>query len=339
MLHVNDTALFASLAVKLEPVYREPHLKLPPSHVFRGSRVRRIHLQHHFRPLSETFQEFLIHVLRLTFGPEWWNKQVATHPDDRHIVLRWAAELDRVLAAYSTGGPPGTILRAMSSGPMYALVVFAYDLFCLHSINRLPAGLVERLRHRGSFQGALYEVAVAAIMARAGFLPDFCEQDASGGKICEFIATDNYTRTKVAVEAKSRVRPGAVNERGEFQSKLDVEGMRKLFSRALKQGPAGLPFMIFLDVNMPIDPKGTVEQDFFNTFLGFMERVTEEHADRACAIALTNFAFHFGESLGEVHQHYSRMFGLRGHAPTLPVKILSRIERATRLYGNIPTSM
>jgi hypothetical protein len=75
-----------------------------------------------------------------------------------------------------------------------------------------------------------------------------------GEKHCEFIAKHRRTGTEVYVEAKSRVRPGVLNEVGTFDdTKVVKAGVRQLYQSALSQAPQDKPFLIFIDVNLPTD--------------------------------------------------------------------------------------
>jgi hypothetical protein len=115
--------------------------------------------------------------------------------------------------------------------------------------SALRPELVDRLRDHAEFQGARYECAIAAAFIRCGFSIAW----ASGpGPKCEFVATQRLTGESIAVEVKSRRRPGTFNQAGEVPDraslKFDVE---HLYKRALKQCPNDKPFGIFIDVNLP----------------------------------------------------------------------------------------
>jgi hypothetical protein len=60
---------------------------------------------------------------------------------------------------------------------------------------------VQRLRSYEAFQGARYEIAVAATFVRCGFDIEWVEEKAK--KHCEFNATHKGTGENIAVETKS----------------------------------------------------------------------------------------------------------------------------------------
>jgi hypothetical protein len=55
------------------------------------------------------------------------------------------------------------------TGPVTAYLCFSYDLYWLQLVHGLPKSLIKRLCSKEHFQGARYEIAIAATCARAGF--------------------------------------------------------------------------------------------------------------------------------------------------------------------------
>lgn len=143
------------------------------------------------------------------------------------------------------------------SGLTWSILQLGYDLYCLQAKNALPSFVVERLRERRSFQGARYEIAAAAVMQRAGFDVRFLDSANQAQKHCEFMATCRLTGVQAGVEAKSRVRPGVLNAPGDRQDATgdDICGFANLVRKAKRQAPEGVPFFIFLDVNVPPSDK------------------------------------------------------------------------------------
>ncbi len=120
-----------------------------------------------FRPPTETFHEFLVEVpLKSSFGEEWYKAEMAKAKADRHIVVRW-------LAAYREQGQKhrpanhsaGEVYGAPATGETTELIALAHDMYMLQKVNRLPDGLMNRLRNYDGFQGARYEIAIAAAWA------------------------------------------------------------------------------------------------------------------------------------------------------------------------------
>jgi hypothetical protein len=196
------------------------------------------------------------------------------------------------------------------SGPMRAALGLAYDLYFLQLVNKLPRSLIERLRDPVGFQGARYEVAIASTFARADFDIELLDEKVKKEKHCEFVAKHKRTGTEVYVEAKSRVRPGVLNEAGAFdETKVVKAGARQLYQSALSQAPPDKPFLIFIDVNLPTDdlpvPEESVLAIPFDKISWMVEIETMLKDDWAIegkgktpetAVVVTNFAPHFGEA-------------------------------------------
>jgi len=218
---------------------------------------------------------------------------------DRHIVVKWTYDFAAI-----TKVPPKEAMRppytAPANGPVWALLSLGYDLFCLQAKNRLPEFIVERLRRHQSFQGARYEAAVAAIMMRSGFDVQFLDEAGMSEKHCEFIATHRTRRIQIGVEAKSRKRPGSVHEQGNFSQSEDARGLENLVRQAKKQRPSGLPFLIFVDLNLPASPGVKVEERPWmrdaKIVIDRLGPVSAESPDPFSALVLTNFSFHYGSA-------------------------------------------
>src|SRR5262249_18915643 len=198
-----------------------------------------------------------INVVLWTLGHTWWKHQIRMSVEQRHVITRWKyafSEFTRRNIGKLSEAPGSQRFSGPVPGTVYALLALGYDLFCLQAKNALPEFLIEKLRSNLDFQGARYEVAVAAIMARAGFEITYLDDKAVQQKHCEFIAQHKATGINIGVEAKSRVRPGVLNTKGEFNYTEDWRGIWQLVRAARKQKPPGLPFFIFVDVNLPPSP-------------------------------------------------------------------------------------
>jgi hypothetical protein len=285
----------------------EPNIDFVPSIVHNGYRLRPIWSSIYTRPLSETFHEFLINIVKWTFGQDWWRHQIAMRADQRHAVVRWnydfaalTRDLDRAQKSERDG--VGPLYAVQQSGPVASLLQLGYDLLCLQAKDRLPTHTVQKLRRHADFQGARYEIAAAAIMARAGFSIEFLDDGAVHERHCEFIATHSRTGVTIAVEAKSRVRAGILNAPGDFEYSEDWRGIQNLVRKAKKQRPDGLPFLIFVDVNLPPTP-GIPWPDKpwmrdVKRMLDSFGTPTAQNREPYTAIVPTNYAQYYGEPLG-----------------------------------------
>jgi hypothetical protein len=255
------------------------------------------------RPTNETFHEFIISVLRETFGEEWRALEAARPEDQRHVVLRCSDEWGRwtmlnadaeVLArdGYHSGRPNGWVQY---------LISLAWDVATIIHASNMPSSLVDRLRDAAAFQGARYEVAIAAIFARLDceirFLDE--EEELRGDKHVEFVATHRPTGQQIAVEAKSRHRAGVLHQAGEpdLHDPLhgDARGVRRLFMNAVEKAPEATPFMVFIDINAPTTSAEieTRWQTDVQQWMGRLPMPTAEKPDVYNALYVTNFSPHY----------------------------------------------
>jgi len=322
----------------------EPHLDLVPNIVWQGYRWRAVFNRLHYRPIHETFHEFLVNVVKWTFGEKWWKNQIKINPDDRHAVVKWTyvlSEFQKLRTDDAHKEADGFTYIADSPGLVWALMSLGYDLFCLQAKNRLPEFLVDRIRKHREFQSARYEIAVAAIMLRSGFEIHFLDELAVSEKHCEFIATHKDTKIRIGVEAKSRVRSGVLHEKGEFNYLQDWRGILDLIRRAKKQKPAGLPFFIFVDVNLPPSPGVPIDK---KPWIADLKRVIEElgtpspdNPEPFTALVPTNFSHHYGSMEGKTFRGESGLIlSLYPENPLLHLGIIDVIMETLNRYDQIP---
>jgi hypothetical protein len=262
------------------------------------------------RPPHETFHEFLLHVLRGTLGEEWRNREMAKPEDERHFVMKCFEQYDVFVEAMRTpeNQQGEAQWAADANGFVVYLLSLAWDVASLiHAIN-LPDALVERLRDPVAFQGARYEIAVAAIFARLDCEIRFLDEDDElrGHKHVEFIATHRPSGQDIAVETKSRRRAGVLHEEGEHDPddplRGDPRAVRRRFMEALEQAPDDMPLMIFIDINAPLEPEADgLSKQWMQDIKRWQDRLptpTAAEPDAYNALYVTNFAPHYdGENL------------------------------------------
>lgn len=318
----------------------EPNLDLVRSVVAQGHRFRPLWSTLHYRPIEETFHEFLLQVVMWTFGDDWWRHELGVKGARQHVVLKWYTAF-----ADATRRPSNTELRTETrvrfamdpSGPVQALLNFGYDLYCLQAKNRLPD--IERLRRRKSFQSARYEIAVAAIMLRAGFDIEYLE--GSTAKQCEFIARHREARYALGIEAKSRVRPGVLNQRGSFEYDKDEKSLLRLVRKATRQATADTPLAVFVDVNVPPTPELAPNAKQWvrdmNAVADSLDRRTRERGyDKYALLVVTNFGFHFGSNTENPPRKEYGLVLPGAPLVALPRHIVDAIHQSVGRYGRIP---
>jgi hypothetical protein len=204
-----------------------------------------------WRKPTETFHEFCVWVVKKTFGREWYENEIALPASERHVVARWYENYIELINRNTPADhKSGELVDTVPTGGAQELVLFGRDLLYLTQLGRLPDSLLDQLRHRLEFQGAWYEVRVASALVHGGF--DIEWLDRKSESHCELTATHSFTLETFAVEAKSKRRPGLLNEAGEYADDYKVKANRN-FRDALEKDTQRLPLIVFVDVNMPLN--------------------------------------------------------------------------------------
>jgi hypothetical protein len=318
------------------------------SFIWKGQRWRVIWNRLHFRKTSETFHDFLIALAYDTLGQEWIDRQRAQSPGSRHAIVRWFDTLRDLPKTARTRGDGGYLL----SGPAQAALSFAYDLYFLQLVNKLPDSLVERLRDSVAFQGARYEICIAAIFAHADFEITLLDESVKRDKHCEFIAKHKRTGTEVYVEAKSRKRRGVLHEAGLFDETKDIKGdVVGLYQRALTQAPPSNPFFIFIDANLPtagqpltdINPTDGLPLDDLPWMVEIEKRLKDDWAieglgpSKDTAVIVTNYAPYFGPDDQPPPPGLFAIFPAPHPAnPMVDPYVMDDLFFCLRSYGSVP---
>jgi hypothetical protein len=251
-------------------------------HVFRAFRS---HL--FIRRRNESYQEWVIDVLKRTMGQGWLNKYKPPNQDG-HPVKRWLYSSSALAARSLPPNHDGPAIAVRANGDSMALVALAEDVFRLRQANSFPTALRDRLRDPRQFQGVRYEIAIAATFLRAGF---DLEWPLRGGpeRRPEFVARQRGTKESVVVETKSRHRPGILGTPGLpprlEELRFDVQ---RLFAEALQQAPDAGIFAVFIDLNLP-----HVDVDKYREELSAMLLKDAEAAAAATLVVLTNWPWHY----------------------------------------------
>ena len=306
---------------------------------FHGSIFRIFWNQLDIRKPTETFHEYLLHVLKRTFGQPWLDTNKRPN-EARHVVMRWLyAWGDLSKQALPADHKPGERIGVAMTGDVKALVVLADDLFRLQLVHRLPHRVLERLRNPEHFQGARYEVAVAAIFARCGFEIEWID-DKGSGKRCEFTARHPATGLTIAVEAKSRHRSGVLNHPG---TPVDLGVVRadldNLFKKALAKAPGDKAFGIFMDLNLPRQQPEGLEKPWMED----MKRVLDSGPPGSAAspspynlLVVTNYSWHYDASEPAGGSEFLIVFSPYSQHSFADAATLETLHREIQTYGRVP---
>ena len=300
--------------------------------VERNQRVVAIWNKVVFRPLTETFHEFLVEVpFKGTLGEAWYKSEKAKHESKQHVVIHWLEALRLQQAQHRPANhQKGQVFGAPASGEAIALIALAHDLYLLQKVNRLPKKLVNRLRNYDEFQGARYEIAIAAAFVKCGFDIEWITD--SGGRHPEFIARNRRTGEEVSVETKSRHRRGVLNQPGTQASQFAAD-IDQLYTDAVGQNPHDRPFAIFIDVNVPPG----VEQGQLADWQGeILARWTGDPS--ISLIGFTNFAWHYqkGEQLVPRAREYFLAAPEASEQPLKTPETVEFLQIAFDTYGVCP---
>jgi hypothetical protein len=283
------------------------------------------------RPLKESFYDFQLNHLLWLLGEDWFNAEMAKPLEDRHVILKWRDERNQQLRKHQDPNDPEALVRAPVTGGMRALHVLADDLYQLAHALEPPRQILARLGDLRLFQEARYEILAASLFARCGFEIDFIEDTSKRNP--EFIAEKD--RERIAVEAKSRHRAGVLNQRGEFREDAPAE-IRRLYESAAGQNPGDLPFLIFIDVNLPLTPEvDPLQKDWIVEAMRMFEhRHLEGLQNYDTALILTNFGWHFEREEGTPA---GENMWARAENPRFPVRAetLELLGRAISEYGKV----
>lgn len=296
------------------------------------------------RPRNETFHEFIVFVLQVTLGKEWFDAEAQKPKIEQHHIFRCFVEHGEW--SRRNGNIPEnqvneTIWGAKPDGWSIELLSLAFDVASLQHTEKLPNQLINSLKDFNEYQGARYEIMVAAVFARLGFDIVFFDAKKRGAKHCEFIATHRESGFKIAVEAKSRHRAGVLHQEGIKNDQKILKGdIGTLFNQAMQKDEVGkMPFAVFVDVNTPnIEDKELFEKKWskgIEKFLRLTGVPTPTNPDLFSVAHFTNFSYHYQQDgLARSGEH----FAVRPLFPKYPVPqpFLDMIQLALNNYGRIP---
>jgi hypothetical protein len=303
---------------------------------FQGKKMRAVGSTLHIRPAEETFHDFQINLLLWTLGKQWFDGEMAKPLEERHIILRWRDERNALLNANrKPGDDPKQPVRANPTGDVKALQVLADDIYQLEHALKTPRRIVERLRDPRQFQGARYEVAAASILARCGFAVNFIDE--SSKRNPEFIAEKSAER--IAVEAKSRHREGVLHQRGDYDAEKNPAPakIKDLYEQALGQDPGTVPFLVFVDVNLPLSPEvPPMEKSWVKEAKQAFDYRRQEgnSTDPDSGLVLTNFGWHYYRDRGSPTGEFVTVRPLHSERP-VSAQTWNLLDRALSEYGLI----
>jgi len=276
-------------------VQRFGHVRAPITADHKGYKVVAVGNRLTWAKNWKTFHDFLFNYIAWVLGKEWGNGEIKKAFEKRHPILQWYHRLCEFQTAHHTPDADG-ISAAIASGPVMAYLWLAWDLYTLEHHALLRDRLVRRLKIREQFQGARYEVSVAASFVRAGFEVDLEDETDTETSHCEFKATHNPTGQEFSVEAKSRHREGYLGRPGPPKPLSEINAdVYSLLQRALRKR-ADHERIVFIDLNIPPDDQVPLEAAWFQRVAGQMKRLEDSQGERPYPPAFvfyTNHPYHY----------------------------------------------
>lgn len=293
-------------------------------------------------PAKSTFTNFLFNHGLLTLGEEWLDEQNHLPIDQQHPLFVLHFRANEFVNAQPRQ-PEGHV-SVVPNGPLSFCEKFYYDLYTVADNNVLDEELVSRLRDRTGFQGAMHELFVEATCLRAGFSIVREQHHGPKPKNVEFIAIHKETQQHIAVEAKSRHRPGVMGRPGAIDPSPDTR-FGGLIHNAARKDPHN-PLAIFIDTNLPpgrtesfYKPK-SLDPVLLSEKVSRLARFVRDPngADPYNLLVFTNHPQHY--SADDCPASKDNWAALVSNNPRVPIFrqiALSDLMKALNLYGNVPT--
>ena len=290
------------------------------------------------------FPDFLDYFVQARFGSDWTTEQNNLGSAEKHPITQWRTRAllyrERILGGeYIDQG-------VRPNGYMAAYFGFAYDLYVVDNNNNLDDRVLERLTNREQFQGARHELFAEATCLRAGFTVSHEDETDRKRRHVEFVATDKKSGIRLAVEAKSRHRPGVIAQPGTPRSENEADFK---FSRLINDAVAkdsSLPLALFLDTNLPPararqfygQPAPVPEPTRYLRSIIDDARKRKGGRDPYNLLIFTNFPHHYGHDDDLDPQRDWIAYIPSAPALAADTEPLWKLISASELYGNVPNT-
>jgi hypothetical protein len=282
------------------------------------------------------FHDYLRQLLKTLLTEQWIAIEQNKPPKEAHQIADWLSH-----SSWFKGSTPGGF-HAQYNGADLALLRLAYDLFTVANNARLTQELRGRLLLKTQFQAARHELMVASIFVIGGFGIDFVDASLRAGKVPEFKATHRGNGYEVAVEAKSKHRPGVLGYAAPPKA-VTKANVSRLLNQAFKKDSLGLPFVIMLDLNLPsADPFESEWGSELKSTINRFERNRAGVHPPMCVIATSDFChYHLDDPIVAGNSYF---WGLARHLDSPEYwnqewSLVQRLLVATRQRHTIPESL
>jgi len=305
---------------------------------FRGKKIVAVGNQIHWSENWKTFIDFLFDYIKTVLGSEWGNQELKKPFSVIHPIMQWYIEtcnFQKKQVPDKNG-----IYGAIPNGNMAAYILLSYDLYVLKHHAAIQKDVVQRLKNKDQFQGARYELFVAATCIKAGFELQYEDEKDRNRTHVEFIGTHKITGQKVCVEAKSRHRKGVLGQPGDIDTENKIKiRIGGLLNDALKK-EHHCPLVVFIDLNIPpnkaINFYGKPLSGEFKKIIDYIDK-TYGQIDKFNLLVFTNFPHHYGgENEPAPPTNVSGILPTKAEIPIKYPNVLLDLYNSARDYGKVP---
>lgn len=298
------------------------------------------------RDQESTFTNFLFDYGLGMFGDNWIDQQNALPLEQMHPLVHQHLRAKEFFSRQpvKTNG----MITVVPNGSASFCEHLYYDLYVMDDNGFAQDDILERLRNRDQFQGAMHEVFVGATCLRAGFTIPRDDIPNPNRQHVEYIAIHQETGQHILVEAKSRHRPGVLGEDGD---RLDTPDFRfgSLIRKAGKKDPTN-PLAIFIDTNLPVefalnfykpnqgeDGDAVLLSDRISKFISEV-RKENDGIDPYNVLIFSNHPQHYSD--GDTKAPSNQWAAYVSDRPRVPLHsdaAVKAIFDALKIYDNVPT--
>jgi len=304
----------------------------------KGFRFIAVGSELHYSEEWRTFPDFLRTYIWHVIGERWFNHQIKKPTEEQHPIMKWWI-LYHEFSKKQTPDDKG-LIGAVPNSATKAFYQLAYDLYILRHHQALQEMILRRLLTMDGFQGARYELFATSTMIRAGFSIEFEDESDRSRKHVEFVAVHKDTGERIAIEAKSRHRPGVLGVPGRQQSPEEIKlRLGRLINAALEKDFT-IPLVVFIDMNLPPEKvKGLLEGDDITHLVRTLDQVnkTDDGKDLFNLILYTNHPYHYGS--GDEPYELDHVSVAITQTPKYVMnrsQLMQDIAFTAKQYGNIP---
>lgn len=212
-----------------------------------GHRIVAVGNTVHFNERWKTFPDFLNYMLSRFFGGEWGNAELKKTEQEMHPIALWYRRNALQQAKYK--GNPGEVFSMPETGASRAYLELGYNLYLLEHNAEVQKRLINRLKKRDQFLGALSEVRVAGMLVRAGFGIKFHDESDGTKTHCEYDVRRVKTGKSFSVEVKTKHWGTFPKNDPEGQQEIRIH-VARLLRLALKK-EASEERIVFIELAMP----------------------------------------------------------------------------------------